>query len=66
MSEGNNCVKGAGSLQSALVGAAVLAIINITVVAYGYGMLNQSVQDLSRRISHLEQQVESHIIQSNR
>jgi hypothetical protein len=64
MSEGNNHIRGSsGSLQSALVGAAILAIINITAIAYGYGVLNQSVQDLSRRIGQLEQKVDYHILQ---
>jgi membrane protein implicated in regulation of membrane protease activity len=47
-------IKVGGSLTSAIIGVAALAIINICAISYSYGVLNQSVRDLSRRIGQLE------------
>ena len=39
---------------SALIGAGLVAIINISFLAFGYGKLTQKVDDLCRRVSIME------------
>ena len=42
------------SVLFGFISIAVLVIINIAIVAYGYGKLSQKVNDACRRIGRLE------------
>ena len=43
-----------GGTASGLISIAVLVIVNIGVVSYGYGKLTQKVLDLCDRVTKLE------------